>query len=204
MFPLCLYVCDTPPPPPLFTHVCGPPLSLSLLTNVCGVQGTVRAPVSYYQKVESTQREWGKAVATIDVSAARAFADCWCLDSYEFRMDYTKRSGSDALRKVVHIPNSHSMLVVNFVRFPSPFSNRVFATWFTWRKEPDGSFLMAFAPVEDYADQLEDGDRAVIEFMEKQQVSPPRARGYYRFWDRGVCVWHSAPLFASSVTLVYT
>jgi len=119
-------------------------------------------PLEFYQKIENNAGGWGKAVATIDASAARLFADCWCLDSYEFRMDYVKESGPDALREIVHIPNTHSMLVVNLLRLPSPVSNRVFATWLSWRKEPDDSFLVAFGPLEDYGDDAKDAVKLVM------------------------------------------
>jgi len=147
---VCLYLCVW-----LFSH------SLRSL-----VQGTIKEPVEYYQKVEGNAGVWGKAVATIDASAARVFADCWCLDSYEFGKDYVKESGPDALREIIRIPNTHSILVVNLLRFPSPVSNRVFATWFSWRKEPDDSFLVAFGPLEDYGDEAKD---AVKLFMATQK-----------------------------------
>ena len=47
------------------------------------IQGTVREPVEFYQKVEGNAGAWGKAVATNDASAARVFADRWCLNSHE-------------------------------------------------------------------------------------------------------------------------
>jgi len=47
------------------------------------IKGTVREPVSYFEKIEGTAGAWGKAVATVDVSAVRLFAENWLLDSYE-------------------------------------------------------------------------------------------------------------------------
>jgi len=119
------------------------------------IQGTVREPVEFYQKVEGNAGAWGKAVATIDASAARVLANRWCLNRHENRKNYVERVGADALRKVVHMKDSHSLIFVFLLRLPSPVSNRVFATWFTWRKEPDDSFLLAFAPMEDYAREAE-------------------------------------------------
>jgi len=92
------------------------------------IQGTVREPVEFYQKVEGNTGAWGKAVATIDASAARVFADRWCQNSHEHKKNYVEGVGADAIRKVVHMKDSHSMLYVSLVRLPSPLSNRVFAT----------------------------------------------------------------------------
>jgi len=133
------------------------------------VQGTVREPVASYQKVEGNAGAWAKVVATIDASAARVFADRWCQNSHEHKKWDVESAGADALREVVHINDSHSMLFVFLIRLPSPVSNRVFATWFTWRKEPDDTFLVAFAPLEGYVDLQEDGERVVANFVAKQE-----------------------------------
>jgi len=137
------------------------------------IQGTVREPVEFYQKIEGNAGAWGKAVATIDASAARVFADRWCQNSHEHKKDHADYYGADALRKVVHIKDSRSMLFVTIVKFPSPVSNRVFATWLTWWKEPDNSFLMALAPMDDYADESED-DAAIADFIAKQKEQRER------------------------------
>ena len=132
------------------------------------VQGTVREPMEFYQKVEGNAGAWGKVVATIDASAARVFVDSWCQNSHENWKNHVEEAGADALRKVVHVEDSRSMFFVNLLRLPSPVSNRVYATWFTWRKEPDNTFLLAFAPLEGYADQPEDGDRVIGNVVTKQ------------------------------------
>jgi len=130
------------------------------------VQGTVREPVEFYQKIEGNAGAWGKAVATIDASAARVFADRWCQNSHEYRKKLVDNVGPDALRKVILMEDSHSMLYVNLEKLPTPVSNRVFATWFTWRKEPDNSFLIALAPMEDFAREADD---AVELFVAEQK-----------------------------------
>ena len=132
------------------------------------VQGTVLEPVEFYQKVESDAGAWGKAVATIDASAARVFAVRWCQSSYYAKQIYAEVEGPDTLRKVVQT-SSHSMLLVSLLHLPSPVSNRVFATWFTWRKEPDNALLIAFGPMEGYADQQEDGERVIANIMAEQK-----------------------------------
>jgi len=138
------------------------------------VQGTVREPVEFYEKVEGNAGAWGKAVAIIDASAARFFADRWCQNSHEHKKKDVEKQGANAFRKVVHTEDSHSMIYLTLVRLPSPISNRVFATWLTWRKEPDNSFLVAFAPLEEYADQHADGERVMANFMAKQEVRRER------------------------------
>jgi len=133
------------------------------------IQGTVREPVEFYQKVEGNAGAWGKAIATIDASAVRVFADRWCQNSHEHKTTNVEKQRPDTLRKVIHMKDSHSMLFVNLLHLPSPVSNRVFATWLTWRKEPDNSFLVAFAPLEGYANQQEDGERVIANFVAKQK-----------------------------------
>ena len=132
------------------------------------IQGTVGEPVEFYQKVEGNAGAWGKAVATVDASAARVFADRWCQNSHEYKKDHIDCYGADALRKVVHIKDSRSMLLVFLLHLPSPVSNRVFATWLTWQKEPDDSFLVAFGPMEDYADES-DNAAEITDFIAKQK-----------------------------------
>ena len=144
--------------------MCVAPLTLAISL----IQGTVLEPLEFYQKIEGNAGAWGKVVATIDASAARVFAERWMLNSYEKNMKHVEKEGLDALYKVVHIPNTHSMLVKNLVRFPSPISNRVFASWLTWRKEADDSFLIAVAPAEDFADESDDA-AATADFVAKQK-----------------------------------
>ena len=124
------------------------PLTLASLA-----QGTVLEPVEFFQKSENNAGAWGKAVATIDASAARVFAGVWCLNSHGAKREYSDYYGSNnALRRVIHIrPNSHSMIYVNLVPLGMAISDRVFATWFCWRKEPDNSFVITWTPLEDYA-----------------------------------------------------
>jgi len=138
-----------------------------LLSHKLGslIQGTVLQPVEFYQKVEGNGGAWGKAVATIDASVARVFADMWCLNSHESMKNYVEKQGPDALRKVVRIEDSHSMIYVNLVRLGMGVSDRVFATWFTWRKEPDNSFLVAWTPLEDYAVESADALEQVKNYM---------------------------------------
>jgi len=133
------------------------------------VQGTVREPVEFYQKFESNAGAWGKAVATIDASAVRVFADKWCLDSFAQGRKHVKEEGSDALFSVVRVPNSRSMLYVNLVRI-GMVSDRVFATWFSWRQEEDGSFVMAWAPLEDYAEESADAFEQVKNYTKAQET----------------------------------
>ena len=56
------------------------------------------------------QKQTGKAVATIDASAARVFADWWCQNSHEHKKDHVEKEGPDAFHKVVFMKDSHNML----------------------------------------------------------------------------------------------
>ena len=46
------------------------------------------------------------------------------------------------------LPDSHEMLYIYLVQLGVGVSNRVFCTWFVWRAEPDGSYILAFKPAD--------------------------------------------------------
>ena len=75
------------------------------------------------------------------------------MDSYSSARNHVDKEGAGAFRKVVNIPNSRSMFLLNLVRLGVAISNRIFKTWFAWRADSDGSFTLAFAPLEDYDDK---------------------------------------------------
>jgi len=160
------------------------------------IQGTVREPVEFYQKVEGNAGLWGKAVSTIDASAARVFADMWCKNSHENRKNYVEKQGPDALSKAVHMEDSHSMLLVNLVRLPSPVSNRVFSTWFTWRKEPDNSFLVAYGPMSDYK-RFNSSTVDINKALEADAAASKAIRGTVRGY------WRIKPLAPSVCEVTY-
>ena len=75
------------------------------------------------------------------------------------------------------------MLYTNLVRFGVTVSDRVFSTWLTWRAESDGSFILAFAPLEDY-----DNKERVAEMNAQIARDPPASaairatiRGFFKF-----------------------
>jgi len=119
------------------------------------IPGTVRDTVSYFQKKENND-VWGKAVATVDAPASTVFASMFCQDNYKSAYNHVKKEGKVTLRKVVTVPNSRTVLVTAVVRL-SPYgvavSNRVVCTLFSWRREPDDSFVIAFAPLDEYEDK---------------------------------------------------
>ena len=82
------------------------------------IKGTIREPVSYFQKMESTGgAAWGKASTPIDASAARVFAEVWLLNSYSAKREYTDYYRSSTFRRAIEVPNSHSMIYVKLVPF---------------------------------------------------------------------------------------
>jgi len=168
---------------PLFTHVCGKNVFGPLLTHVCGPQGTVRETVQYFQKIDSNVGAWGKTVMTVDASASTVFAERWCQNSYQQMKEYVEDAGPDAIYHVTHVPCSHSMFYVGLLRLPNPVSDRVFSTWFTWRKEADGSFVIAFAPLSDYNQSNSSTveiNNALSSDPSSANAVPGKLRGYWR------------------------
>jgi len=126
------------------------------------IKGTIASSVAYFQKLDSDSSAWGKAVAAVDASHTHVFSYLWNWHSYEHMESYITREGPDALRKTIFVPDSRSILVANVVSFGLGVSTRVFSTWFAWRQEPDGSFIMAFAPMTDYNQSNRAGGKAAI------------------------------------------
>jgi len=60
------------------------------------------------------------------------------LTSYSAAATHAAGEGPGAFRKAMHIPISHSIIFMNLVKLNYGVSDRLFATWFTWRAEVDG------------------------------------------------------------------
>jgi hypothetical protein len=61
------------------------------------------------------------------------------------------RDGSDALiNTVVEVPNSNSIYQIREVKIPL-VANRVFASKWTWRREPNNNFVIAVTALKDLA-----------------------------------------------------
>ena len=114
------------------------------------MKGTITSPVDYFQKIEGDAGVWGKAVATIDTSHTHVFSYLWNQHSHENTARNVAQEGPDALRKVVFVPDSRSMLNAFIVTFGLGVSSRIFTTWFVWSQQPDKSFIIAFAPMTDF------------------------------------------------------
>jgi len=162
------------------------------------IPNTVTKSVSYFRKIESDSSAWGKATATVDASAAGVFAARWCQSSYANSKSHTDLGekagyvccclragvppppsntrfarlcveGANSLRRVAFEPHSRSMLLVFLVRLSSSLvSDRVFATWLTWREEKDKSIVIAFAPLEEYVDKAVDAV-AIADYVAEQE-----------------------------------
>ena len=113
------------------------------------IPNTIASPVAYFQKIDDDSSAWAKAVATVDASHTRVFSYLWNQHSREHMNRHVEREGPDALHKVVLSPDSHSMLRVNIVSLGLAVSARVFSTLLVWRQEPDKSFTVAFAPLQE-------------------------------------------------------
>ena len=132
------------------------------------IAGSVREPVEYFHKT-ADNATWGKAVATVDASATSVLAYQRTLSSYRTMQNHIKSEGAAALWRVVDVPNSRSLFYVNMVRLGLGVSHRVFGTWFSWREEADGSFLLAFAPLDEYAaEALSEKSKALERISERR------------------------------------
>ena len=88
----------------------------------------------------------GKAVATIDASASRVFAWLLCFATYERERAHIADQGPGVFRHIAEVPDSRSVLVAQVASVGSGMADRVISSWFTWRLEPDSSYIIAFAP----------------------------------------------------------
>jgi hypothetical protein len=97
--------------------------------------------------LEAGSAAWGKAVGTVDKGASKIFAWLWHGFSNEKRLKHVKVEGR--LPKMeLSVPNSRSKLEAVGIKMPGAISNRLFAAWWTWRKDNDGTIVLALAPHE--------------------------------------------------------
>jgi hypothetical protein len=101
--------------------------------------------VEYFMVAEKGSAAWGKAIATIDTSADRVFAFLWFLMSNERNLEHLSWAG-DLLKMELDVPNSRSKFQIAALKLPGGISNRIYANWWAWRKEEDGTFIAALAP----------------------------------------------------------
>jgi len=104
--------------------------------------------------------------------------------SYERLKKHADREGSDAFYRSLELPLSRSIVFANLVRFGGFASNRLFATWFTWRRNSDNSFVVAFTPLHESPDNDHDLVQQ-LHAMIAQDAAAARAergqiRGFYR------------------------
>jgi len=142
--------------------------------------GTVRSPVAYFHKT-TNNATWGKAVANIDASAASVFSYSYCVGSYLSLHDHVRHEGPDALRKFIAIPDSHSVILANVVRLGIAVSDRLFVTRFVWQAEPDGSFLIAFAPLASDASYAAEIASLVADSARASKAVLASTSGFWRF-----------------------
>ena len=130
-------------------------------------QGTVREPVTYYQKIEIKNNPWGKAFATVDVSAARVAAWLMSFMSYERIREHVSKNG-DLLRRQINLPDQRGAVFLAVQKFPGALENRFFAIWWSWKREEDGSFVLAFADVDEFLSAASSDD-GITQLMAEQQ-----------------------------------
>jgi hypothetical protein len=144
------------------------------------IPGTVNEPVSYHQQFQGDQGAIGEADAVIDAAPDRVFAYLRCLDTNERINAHIKKNGAKLLRKVVHIPDSRSMLYTNVVPLSLGLADRVFSTWFAWEEDESGGFAWAFAAAERCSDKVH------VDAMEALISGNARASGAIRGTSSGL------------------
>jgi len=125
------------------------------------INGTVSQSVSYHHKLESKAGAFGKAVATIDASAARVAAWLLCFMSYE-RIDEHIRKNGRLMRRQFHLSDQRGSVFLAVQKFPGALENRFFAIWWSWKREDDGTYILAFADVDEYMSAEESGNDLAV------------------------------------------
>jgi len=104
--------------------------------------------------------------------ADNAFAYLYTLDAHE-RIDQHITLNGLKFRKIIRPKGRpHSLFFVELMSLGMGVSDRIMGTWFTWRKEADGTFFLAFSPYTDYDDPTEVG---AIKLLIQQDPSATRA-----------------------------
>jgi hypothetical protein len=111
------------------------------------LHGTVREPVGYFvaEHEEKYAAGWGRTESEVDASQEETLA--WILDYASYRrteIHEDRRPG--VLRRCIKVPRSRSSFQVTGITMPPGVDNRVFATWFVWRREGGGDLVAAFGP----------------------------------------------------------
>ena len=140
--------------------------------------------VEYFQKPGlAPWGSWGKAVATVDASAARVLSWLWLFNAHNRVQDHVAKNG-DLLRAEVLTESLRTKFGVGLIKFPGALDNRVFANLWTWAQEPDSSFVLALRSLEDYHDQSSAAAKEVLSLLgsDPGAVVATRAftRGFYR------------------------
>jgi len=164
-------------------------LSMITLSDELGygwqrIPGTVKDQVAYFQKLESDDHVWGKAIGTIDASADDVFAWQWAgLNSNEVIIGFVKEEGPAAFRRIVELDNCRSLLYARIKSVAPGVKDRVLAQWLTWRKEDDGSYVVALAPMEDCPATKEVEAMEALIKGDRRAAKAVRAhvRGFWKF-----------------------
>jgi hypothetical protein len=146
-------------------------------------------PIEYFEKNGDgiSSERWGKGVTKLDVSAARALSWLWFFMSNE-RIQRHNEEFTHRLKKEILVPNSsRSKLTLKMLTFKG-FDDRVFPTVWTWRKEDNGTFTLAFGGLKECEGFGEAMHAAVAEAENvlknhSDAVNAERASmiGFYRF-----------------------
>jgi len=138
-------------------------------------------------------------VANMDTSAAQAFAYCCLADSYAARSAHVALEGPNSPLVVLNgadlsPPSPHTIIVVKLVTLGLAISDHLFVTRYVWQALPDGSFLLAVAPLED---ALEDAHVSAIVRNDRRLSRAVRAqeRGFWSMRPRAPNVCEVTSVF---------
>jgi hypothetical protein len=163
------------------------------------ISGTVQQSVSYFQKIEGDSGAWGMAKAIVDAPAVRLVSYLLCMDAPGRFKQHIDNFGVDLTRLIIPVNGTHSLIYANNLRVGIGIDERIFASWFVWCRETDGSYVVAWAPVEecDCQDARFSSSQATINDTLAKAAAAKKVRGTTRGF------WHIIPLAESICSVTY-
>jgi len=135
-------------------------------------------------------------LASLVYSADVLCSYLWRFDSYA-RIKANQAVNGNLPRMYREVPDSHSSISATVLHLPLGFDDRVVSLWQCWEKRPDGSIIIAFAPMKEFS-----GDESIVNDVTIMLMRDPQSARATRSSMRGF--WEITPLAAAvcSVKLV--
>jgi len=132
-------------------------------------------------------------VAHVDTSALTAFANIYVLDTPDKIQAASTSYRGGGFRHVRWIPGGRGLIYLTLLKLPSPVADRVVCLWWTWRREDDGAFVVAFEGIDSprFADFDTTGElRKEVDSLIDNDSAARRAvrgesKGFWRIEPRG-------------------